>query len=244
MEVGLEEKYGGEYICTSCGYIGESKTKTRGSFLIEIILWFFFLIPGLIYTVWRLTSKHSACPKCANPTMIPIDTPKGKGLIKSLDIKPVEVIKEESTENKKGPKITFVGFLVIVFTIMSFIWIGSFSSKDSGGANQTQQNQQQIVTKQGKFLEHNYTIVQKQEENKYIATFTPFLPRNDTIIKGIMFEVIKQIYGKNTVRDLQPKIIERDGQNLLLLEGVKTDYIFLLVKEDTGEVHSFVFWNE
>lgn len=245
MKIPVEERHGGEYICTSCGYVGDLRSVTKGSFLIELVLWLFFLIPGLIYTLWRLTSKHYACPKCGNQTMIPIDTPRGVELVKSWGIKALKIDKQENTnEPKKKSRISLIGVLVIAFIIFILAWIGSFSTEDSNSSNQTQQSQRETAVKQGKFLEYNYTIIQEGGGNRYTATFTPFLPRDDMVIKGMMFEIVKQIYGKNTVRDLQPKIVERNGQNLLLLEGVKTNYLFLLVKEDTGEVHSFVFWNE
>lgn len=73
----------GEYICTICGHIGNPKTIVKGSFFIEIVLWFFFLIPGLIYTIWRLTTKQKACPMCKNASMIPLNTPRGLELLKS-----------------------------------------------------------------------------------------------------------------------------------------------------------------
>lgn len=69
-----------KYVCTNCGYVGLPKTVTKGSFLIELVLWLFFLIPGLIYSIWRLTSRHKACPKCEASNMIPTDSPRGKEL--------------------------------------------------------------------------------------------------------------------------------------------------------------------
>jgi hypothetical protein len=69
----------GNFICTTCKSVGNPKTTVKGSFVIELILWLCFLLPGLIYTTWRLTSKsHTVCPKCLNPTMIPLNTPYGK----------------------------------------------------------------------------------------------------------------------------------------------------------------------
>lgn len=50
--------------CPNCKYEGEAKSETPGYFLIELILWCIFLIPGLIYSIWRLCSRHSVCPKC------------------------------------------------------------------------------------------------------------------------------------------------------------------------------------
>jgi hypothetical protein len=50
--------------CTNCEFEGEAKTYTPGSILIELILWFFFLIPGLIYSIWRIGSRQKVCPRC------------------------------------------------------------------------------------------------------------------------------------------------------------------------------------
>jgi hypothetical protein len=70
-----------KYICANCGYLGEPKKIKRGSPIIEIFLWLFFIFPGLLYSLWRLITKVEACPKCKAPNMIPEDTPKGQELI-------------------------------------------------------------------------------------------------------------------------------------------------------------------
>ncbi len=68
-------------ICTSCGYVGHPKQVTKGSFITEVFYWLLFLLPGLIYSIWRLTSRYNACPKCKNASMIPVDTPMGQELL-------------------------------------------------------------------------------------------------------------------------------------------------------------------
>lgn len=73
-----------EFICTKCGSIGIPQTTAKGSLGIEIILWLFFLIPGLIYSLWRIFSKYSACPQCGSPSMIPTATPAGQKLVKEF----------------------------------------------------------------------------------------------------------------------------------------------------------------
>ena len=50
--------------CPNCKYNGEGKYRTKGSLLIEIILWLCFLLPGIIYTIWRLNSRGWVCPQC------------------------------------------------------------------------------------------------------------------------------------------------------------------------------------
>lgn len=70
-----------EKVCVNCGSRGFPKTKTKGSFFIELILWLCFLIPGLIYSVWRLTTRYKACPKCGAPNMVPFDSPRGREIL-------------------------------------------------------------------------------------------------------------------------------------------------------------------
>lgn len=72
-------------ICPNCGYMGQAKKITKGSILIELVLWLCFIIPGLIYSIWRLTTKHLACPSCGATNMVPIDSPRGKKLQQDLN---------------------------------------------------------------------------------------------------------------------------------------------------------------
>lgn len=58
--------------CTLCGFEGKSKTLTKGSFWLEIVLWLMFIWPGIIYSIWRLTTRQEVCGNCGNEgTLIP-----------------------------------------------------------------------------------------------------------------------------------------------------------------------------
>jgi hypothetical protein len=70
-----------EQICTRCYQVSEAKPKVQGSFLIEVILWLAFIIPGIIYSVWRMTTKRIVCPACNSAEMVPTDTVRGKVLL-------------------------------------------------------------------------------------------------------------------------------------------------------------------
>ncbi len=74
-------------VCSNCGFIGKSKTKTKGSFLIELFLWMLLIFPGILYSLWRLISREKVCPKCETPNMIPSNTPRGEELIKKYEVK-------------------------------------------------------------------------------------------------------------------------------------------------------------
>ncbi|MGH7885505.1 MAG: YqaE/Pmp3 family membrane protein [Thermodesulfobacteriota bacterium] len=70
-----------EYICTVCESTGSPKKKTPGSIFIEIILWLFLIIPGLIYSIWQHSARHKVCAKCNNKNIIPINSPAGQKLL-------------------------------------------------------------------------------------------------------------------------------------------------------------------
>jgi len=67
-----------ELICTQCGNVGYARSVTKGNILMEIILWLMFIIPGLIYSIWRHTTTHKACRVCQGKNLIPTDSPMGK----------------------------------------------------------------------------------------------------------------------------------------------------------------------
>jgi len=70
-------------ICRDCGTVGKTHDITKGSIAIEIILWLCFLIPGLIYSMWRINSRYEACAVCNSVNLVPLDSPVGASLAKS-----------------------------------------------------------------------------------------------------------------------------------------------------------------
>lgn len=70
-----------ELVCTQCGTVGYGKTLTKGSIIIELILWLCFLVPGLIYSIWRMTSRVTVCKVCEAQSLIPSDSPAGKKVL-------------------------------------------------------------------------------------------------------------------------------------------------------------------
>jgi DNA-directed RNA polymerase subunit RPC12/RpoP len=59
--------------CLRCGHEGRTKRELDGSGLIELVLWCTFLFPGLLYSLWRLSTKRYVCAECGNKTdLVPI----------------------------------------------------------------------------------------------------------------------------------------------------------------------------
>ena len=72
----------GPKICAECWHVGSEKEVTQGSFLIEVFLWLFFLLPGILYSSWRQSSRRKCCPVCGGH-MIPASSPKGRAIVEA-----------------------------------------------------------------------------------------------------------------------------------------------------------------
>lgn len=62
--------------CLNCGTDFVPRAgPTRGSGGIEIVLWLFLIVPGLIYSIWRRSGPpdHS-CPTCGRPHAVPFNS--------------------------------------------------------------------------------------------------------------------------------------------------------------------------
>jgi hypothetical protein len=66
----------GDEICESCGSIGTGKSLIKGNIGTEIVLWLLFLVPGVCYSVWRLTTRRHGCRECGG-NMLRVGTPRG-----------------------------------------------------------------------------------------------------------------------------------------------------------------------
>jgi RNA polymerase subunit RPABC4/transcription elongation factor Spt4 len=69
-----------QLVCTTCHTVGRTKTQIKGTLITEIILWIFFLVPGMLYSIWRLASKQRVCAACGSPALVPVTTAVGKNL--------------------------------------------------------------------------------------------------------------------------------------------------------------------
>lgn len=56
--------------CHQCGGQGRPALYTPDSILIEIVLWLCFIIPGLLYSLWRHAARKKVCSYCGNPYVV------------------------------------------------------------------------------------------------------------------------------------------------------------------------------
>jgi predicted RNA-binding Zn-ribbon protein involved in translation (DUF1610 family) len=72
MSITLNRLTRKQFQCPNCNWKGIPAVVAPGNIAVEILLWIFFIIPGLIYSVWRMASKYEACPKCKNRNIVQI----------------------------------------------------------------------------------------------------------------------------------------------------------------------------
>src|SRR5689334_18712842 len=64
--------------CTKCGFVGDETEYISGSGCIEILLYLFFIIPGVIYSLIRRNGAYWGCPECGAHNMVPLDSAAAK----------------------------------------------------------------------------------------------------------------------------------------------------------------------
>ncbi|MDP1886131.1 hypothetical protein [Polaromonas sp.] len=70
-------------ICKQCGTLNEKGSSSLpGSGWIEVVLWLAYVVPGIIYSIWRRTKRNATCAACASRELIQVGTPVGAQLIK------------------------------------------------------------------------------------------------------------------------------------------------------------------
>lgn len=77
-----------DWYCLQCGQFGSPRTITKGSFLIEIFLWLMLIVPGVIYSLWRLTSKFKGCRFCGSTSLVPPTSPKAREARAAIERQP------------------------------------------------------------------------------------------------------------------------------------------------------------
>ena len=109
-------------LCSRCGTAGDSKTATKGSLLIEIFLWCCLLVPGLIYSLWRLTSKEKVCRACGANTLVPANSPIGRQLAAQYHTQ-VDVEAPQKASAKRG--FVWIGVAIAIVAWIIYVNVGS-----------------------------------------------------------------------------------------------------------------------
>lgn len=71
-------------VCMRCEETSVPETPAKGSLALEVLLWLFAILPGLVYSVWRRTGRTPSCPVCGSEELVPAHVPKGERISDEL----------------------------------------------------------------------------------------------------------------------------------------------------------------
>lgn len=70
-------------VCQNCEEVGRVIIHMPGSNILEIVLFLCYLVPGIIYAVWRRQSKKQVCGACGSDRIVAAKTRVGLSIISS-----------------------------------------------------------------------------------------------------------------------------------------------------------------
>ncbi len=73
-----------KYICLECGCQRDPIRAKRGLLLIEIFMWLLYILPGVIYSIWRRVRSQEVCPNCLNPSIVLTSSSRAMGIRRLL----------------------------------------------------------------------------------------------------------------------------------------------------------------
>lgn len=71
-------------VCLHCGHEGVAKISCKGSALLEALLWLALILPGLLFSVWRFSTRERVCAACGQTRLVVSDTPAALAKLGSL----------------------------------------------------------------------------------------------------------------------------------------------------------------
>ncbi len=90
-----------KYICMECGCQRDPIDAKRGLLAIEICMWLLYILPGVIYSIWRRVRKQQICSNCRNPS---IELTSSSRVMKMMRL--MKTFPQPLMANSKNPKPT------------------------------------------------------------------------------------------------------------------------------------------
>ena len=73
-----------KYVCMECGCQRDPINANRGLLVIEIFMWLLYILPGVIYSIWRRVRKQQVCPNCRNPSVVLTSSSRAMGVMRLM----------------------------------------------------------------------------------------------------------------------------------------------------------------
>jgi hypothetical protein len=108
-------------LCLQCGTIGTSGRSIKGSAFTELLLWLTFIVPGVIYTIWRHSTEQQVCRKCGSGEVIPMDSPVARAKVSGQQIQILPEVAEDPARNDMRNGIVVTLFLIAAAVVCAEI---------------------------------------------------------------------------------------------------------------------------
>src|SRR4051794_6096470 len=131
-----------------------------------------------------------------------------------------------SRRSQRGCSGCFIVIIIIVALpiLLAISLLAINPAKQFEDAEKAVKEQQEIETKYGKFKdftrkEYAYDISFEAGDDKYVASYQPFLKNDDRILIQAILAVFIETYGENNLIDPAPLLEQRNGINLIKFRG-------------------------
>jgi hypothetical protein len=75
-----------QVFCTRCYTVAVPRKITAGSTFIELFFWLLFILPGMLYHVWRHDNATYTCSSCGGRKFISPGSPRARLIAKALGV--------------------------------------------------------------------------------------------------------------------------------------------------------------
>lgn len=73
-----------KYLCMECGCQREPIIAKRGFLIIELFMWLMYILPGVIYSIWRRVRTQQVCTNCRTPSIVLTSSSRAMGIMALL----------------------------------------------------------------------------------------------------------------------------------------------------------------
>jgi hypothetical protein len=105
--------------CLDCGSSARPVKHTPGSFLLELFLWCLFLVPGLVYSLWRLSARGSVCRVCDSRRIVPSDSPRARRAAEQRQNAVEEIMAREILGRDRTFSKIFSAALILLYLLLT-----------------------------------------------------------------------------------------------------------------------------
>lgn len=75
-------------VCLECGHHGPCALQQEGSGRVTAAL-SLLLLPGLLYSMWRYSTRQQVCSACGHHRLVPLDSPAARARISDTRSRPL-----------------------------------------------------------------------------------------------------------------------------------------------------------